>query len=211
MNWFSIFFSVADKTSSSKSSDAPSWLFSFGASEVKAKVTRQGRINFVVDPKTSSDMTGFTDRPDRLTGKMKIKSFARKFDEFFGDDKPNASMTYWNKSGDFNNHVYEIEGIRKEKGRYHIKTSLLEEDLYQTTSNQSDSDGSDKSSIADSFSINQANFFIDSTPLSNTGCNTDPISPEQCEACSEFEFRSDAWTACVYAYYYSIAGVLSLV
>ena len=73
---------MADKTSSSKSSDAPSWLFSFGASEVKAKVTRQGRINFVVDPKTSSDMTGFTDRPDRLTGKMKIKSFARKFEEF---------------------------------------------------------------------------------------------------------------------------------
>ena len=74
-------------------SDMPSWLFSFGASNVRVRETRKGHLTFIFDAKSTSKVTAFSDRPDRLTGQMSMKKLADGFDDIFFDSKPNASLT----------------------------------------------------------------------------------------------------------------------
>ena len=54
-----------------------------------------------------------------------MKPFANDFNDLFGDDKPNASLTSW-QEGEFHNHAFEIYSIKRKNGQYHLKTDLLE-------------------------------------------------------------------------------------
>ena len=124
---------MADTTSTEathSSKDTPQWLFSFGASDVEASSNRKGHMKFVFKTDNSTEVTAFTDRPDRLTERFPMNKFANSFDTMFGDDKPNASLTHWDMNGKFNNHVHEIVKIKKKGSKYTIKTNLLETKYY---------------------------------------------------------------------------------
>ena len=144
------------------SSDTASWLFSFGASNVQAKATRKGHMTFSFKADDCSEITAFTDRPDRLKRQIKMKHFAKDFEAMFGDDMPNSSLTHWNMNGDFKNHVYEIVGIKKSKGKYIVKTDLLNEDYIKKVSNANNSDDPSTIGMPNPFAVGQGNFFIDS-------------------------------------------------
>ena len=152
-------FMAADSAKTSRNN--ASWLFSFGASNVKAKATRRGEMIFSFDADDCSEITSFTDRPNRLTAEIKMKRFVRDFDEMFGDDKPNASLAYWDANNNFKNHVYEIQGIKKRNHRYIINTDLNGE-YYDKVINTSNSKGLENVEILDPSLINQASFFVDS-------------------------------------------------
>ena len=96
---------------------------------------------------------------------MKVNKLAKNFENWFGDDKPNASLTHWNEDGDFSNHVYEIKNIRKKNGRYILRTNLIEKDFLQEISD--DPIICHRIGCVEPPIIDQANFFIDS--LSNIG------------------------------------------
>ena len=153
-------------TGSTDSGDTTSWLFSFGASDVKGKATRNGHMTFSFDVDDCSMVTAFTDRPQRLKRQMKMKRFAKDFDKMFGKDKPNASLTHWDEEGGFHNHVYEIEEITKKKGRYILKTDLDESTYLNTVIGEEPrckAIGCVQPPV-----IDQANFFLDdgNTPFS---------------------------------------------
>ena len=118
-----------DHSSYPDSKDSSSWLFSFGASDVQVRPSRngkhKGRMTFSFDADNCSKITAFTDRPDRLTRQLSMKPFANDFNDLFGDDKPNASLTSW-QEGEFHNHAFEIYSIKRKNGQYHLKTDLLE-------------------------------------------------------------------------------------
>ena len=139
---------MTKSTNNSSEHNHTSWLFSFGASNVKAKATRKGHITFSFETDDCSMVTTFSDRPQRLTGTMKMDRLSKYFNKMFGDDKPNASVTYWDQDGNFNNHVYEIEGIKKRKGKYILRTDLIEDEITNSTASNA--------SV-----IEQANFFVD--------------------------------------------------
>ncbi len=102
--------------------------FSFGASDVKVKTRKNDRLTFLFDTDDASVVTTFTDGPDRLTGQMNMKRFAKKFTKIFGDDDPNVSITHWSEG--FNIAVCEIKNIKvKKNGQYAIKTDLLAMDM----------------------------------------------------------------------------------
>ncbi len=145
----------ASELSDVDGTDTPSWLFSFGASNVKTMNTRKGQMNFTFDADDSSLVTAFTDRPARLTDRLSMKNFAQNFNEIFGDDKPNASLTHWDLDGNFYNHVYEIKGIKKRNGKYILKSDLLESDFTEALPLSKDQ-GSYEPPV-----IEQANFFVD--------------------------------------------------
>ena len=148
-------------------SDEPTWLFSFGASNVKAREGRKGNLNFFFDQKNTSKVTAFTDRPDRLTGQMSMKDLVNEFDAIFFDSKPNASLTHWDEDG-FHNHVYEIKSINRRKGgSYRMKTNLLGADFYENFADDQIVCSKGDECIEPSV-IEEANFFIDSVTW---GCN----------------------------------------
>ena len=93
-----------------------------------------------------------------------MKKFVKSFDEVFGNDKPNASATYWDNDGDFINHVYEISGIRRKAEKYIMKTNLLHEVYIDTVLSGNHDDSLNISGIPNPYSIAEANFFIDSEP-----------------------------------------------
>ena len=135
--------------------DTPQWLFSFGASNVKTRSNHKGHMKFIFNDDDSSLVTAFTDRPDRLTDRMSIKNFAKNFDEIFGDDKPNASLTHWEANGSFHNHVYKINSIKKRKGKYILKSDLIESDFNDTLN------PSQELAPTEPPVIKEANFFVD--------------------------------------------------
>ena len=99
---------MADTTSTEATDsnmDTPQWLFSFGVSDVEASSNREGHMKFVFKTDNSTEVTAFTDRPNRLMNRLPRKKFAKSFDTIFADDKPNASLTHWYMKGKFNNHV----------------------------------------------------------------------------------------------------------
>ena len=137
-------------------SDQLSWLFSFGASNVTAKATKKGHMTFTFSGDDGTDMTAFTDRPDRLTGQLPLKRFARTFRKNFGDDYPNASMTSW-KDGEFANSVFEITKFKHNGGDYHLKTDLLLDNF-----NQLKISSHAKKSGENVYFLPEASFFVDS-------------------------------------------------
>ena len=52
-------------------------------------------MKFVFKTDNSTEVTAFTDRPNRLMNRLPRKKFAKSFDTIFADDKPNASLTHW--------------------------------------------------------------------------------------------------------------------
>ena len=162
---------LKDTKGATNTNETPAWLFSFGASDVEAKASRQGQMTFSVDAGDCSVITAFTDRPDRLTRQIKMKHFARDFDDMFGENKPNASLTHW--SGErFHNHGLEIESIKKRKGQYIIKTNLTEYNYINAVVPSVDSSDAEIVGIPNPFSLGSASFFIDSN---SSGCD----SPEK--------------------------------
>jgi len=111
----------------SDSSSTPSWLLSFGASDIGVRARKQGELTFVIDSKNVSTVTTFTDRPDRVTGQMKMSRLARSFTNMFGTNYPNASITHWT-DGKFYNGVFEVKSIRKRRNKFYLKTDVLIED-----------------------------------------------------------------------------------
>ena len=102
--------------------------FSFGVSKAEARQGKNGRVSFVFNKRAVSDVTSFTDRPERLTSKLDIEDFSKHFDGIFADGKgkPNASVTYW-KDG-FENKICKITDIRlmeNKKDRYVVKAKML--------------------------------------------------------------------------------------
>ena len=179
------------------SSDTPQWLFSFGASNGKTRSNRKGHMTFIFNDDDSSLVTAFTDRPDRLTDRMSIKNFAKNFDEIFGDDKPNASLTHWEVNGNFYNHVYKINSIDKRNGKYFLKSDLIESD-FNDTLNLSQGLASTEPRI-----IREANFFVDgavwsflcqfftaSSNACDSSCDWGWIDGAVCP-CLDHEFSSD--------------------
>ena len=144
--------------------DTPQWLFSFGASEVETSSNRKGHMKFIFNADNSSAVTAFTDRPDRLTDRLTMKKFVNSYDTIFGGGKPNASVTHWDMKGKFNNHAYEILGIKKKGNKYIVRTDLLQEDYIDEVAFDGDNNDSGAVGIPNPFSIAQANFFIDSAP-----------------------------------------------
>ena len=119
---------MSDQDTKEVSTQRPSWLFSFGVSKANARQGRNGRVSFVFNKRAVSDVTSFTDRPERLTGKLDIDDFSKHFDGIFDDGKgkPNASVTYW-KDG-FENKICKITDIRlmeNRKDRYVVKAKML--------------------------------------------------------------------------------------
>ena len=145
------------------SMEASQWLFSFGASDVETQSNRKGHMKFILNDDDSSLVTAFAG-PDRLTNRLSMKKFVKSFGEVFGNDKPNASATYWDNDGDFINHVCEISGIRRKGKKYIIKTNLLHEVYIDTVLSGNHDDSLNISGIPNPYSIAEANFFIDSEP-----------------------------------------------
>ena len=119
---------MSDQDTTEGSTQKPSWLFSFGVSNANARQGKNGRVSFVFNKRAVSDVTSFTDRPERLTGKLDIEDFSKHFDGIFADGKgkPNASITYW-KDG-FENKICKITDIRlmeNRKDRYVVKAKML--------------------------------------------------------------------------------------
>ena len=119
---------MSDQETKEGSNQKPSWLFSFGVSKAKARQAKNGRISFTFNKRAVSDITAFTDRPERLTGKLDIDGFSKHFDGIFADGKgkPNASVTYW-KDG-FENKICKVTDIRlteNRKDRYVVKAKML--------------------------------------------------------------------------------------
>ena len=119
---------MSDQDTTEGSNQKPSWLFSFGVSKANARQGKNGRVSFTFNKRAVSDVTSFTDRPERLTGKLDIEDFSKHFDGIFGDGKgkPNASITYW-KDG-FENKICKITDIRlmeNRKNRYVVKAKML--------------------------------------------------------------------------------------
>ena len=145
------------------SEDNPSWLFSFGASNVGYSANKKKKITYIVDSKDVSVITSFTDRPDRLTGKTTMKWFTKNFKNMFGDDLPNASLTHWTDK-QFYNGVFEIESIKKKKGKFFIKTNTLLDD-HSSGAMAHDPILMEMAGLVESSEatnvIKQANFFID--------------------------------------------------
>ena len=155
---------MADTTSTEatdSSVDTPEWLFSFGASDVEASSNRKGHMKFVYKAESSTEVTAFTDRPDRLTDRLPMKKLANSFDTIFADGKPNASLTHWGRNGSFHNHVHEILKIKKKGNKYTIKTNLLEDDYIGEIFPDGMDGGSNALGTPNPFAIAQANFFID--------------------------------------------------
>ena len=119
---------MSDQDTQKSSTQKTSWLFNFGVSNANARQGKNGRISFVFNKRAVSDVTSFTDRPERLTGKLDIEDFSKHFDGIFADGKgkPNASVTYW-KDG-FENKIYKIIDNRlmeNRKNRYVVKAKML--------------------------------------------------------------------------------------
>ena len=116
------------KGASGSITQKPSWLFSFGVSKANARQGRNGRVSFIFNKRAVSDVTSFTDRPERMTGKLDIDDFSKHFDGIFADGKgkPNASVTYWQDG--FENKICKITDIRlmeNRKDRYVVKAKML--------------------------------------------------------------------------------------
>ena len=167
---------MADESSTQDHTDAPSWLFSFGASDVTAKANRRkAHVTFSFDSKDCSLITAFSDRPVRQTRQMKMNRFAKNFKVMFDDDddKPNASLTHWDEDG-FHNHMYEIMSIKKKNGKFYIHTDLLENTYLSSALNDlpmCQGIGCVKPPI-----IPQANFFVD--PAIGTMSSTGWMGPD---------------------------------
>ena len=119
---------MSDQDTTEGSNQKPSWLFSFGVSKANARQGKNGRVSLTFNKRAVSDVTSFTDRPERLTGKLDIDDFSRHFDGIFADGKgkPNASVTYW-KDG-FENKICKITDIRlmeNRKDRYVVKAKMI--------------------------------------------------------------------------------------
>ena len=164
---FDAYYKANDMITNPGNSADPSWLYSFGSSDVQAKMTDKGHTNFSFDADECSIITGFTDRPNRLTEEIIMKKFAKNFNKMFGKDKPNASLTHWD-GGEFQNHVYKINNIHKRKGQYIIKTDLLHDDYLDTIS-ASGFVGCTAKGCNEPPNIQQANFFIDPSFLYSGG------------------------------------------
>ena len=148
---------------SSNSTSAPSWLLSFGASNIGIQSGKQGKITFVMDSENVSPVTLFTDRPDRITGQWKMKKLARNFKNMFDKDYPNASITHWT-DGKFYNGVFEVKSVKRRKNNFYLKSDILLEEHAQG-SLAHDPLLADMSSLVDDFAatnvIKNANFFLD--------------------------------------------------
>ena len=94
-----------------------------------------------------------------------MKKFTNNFNTMFAGDKPNASVTHWDMKGKFNNHVHEILKIKRKGNKFTIKTNLTEGDYINEIFPDVMNESSNTFGIPNPFSINQANFFIDSTLL----------------------------------------------
>ena len=107
---------MADTTSTESNQsyeNSPQWLFSFGASNVQTSSSRKGHMRFILDDKNTSVITAFTDRPNRLTGRVSMKNFAKNFDEIYYNNKPNTALAHWDADGSFYNNVCKIKKINK--------------------------------------------------------------------------------------------------
>ena len=102
-----------------------SWLYSFGASSAIVKYRKNKNVKFRISGDDASVVTGFTDRPERLTGQMTLGRFGQTFQELFGQDKPNASITHWGSA--FENTIFTIKSIKykSKEDEFVVKTDLL--------------------------------------------------------------------------------------
>ena len=125
-------------------------------------------MKFIFNADNSTEVTAFTDRPDRLTDRLTMKKFANSFDTILTDGKPNASLTHWDMKGEFNNHVHETLKINSKGNKYTIKASLLADGCIDQVVSDSDNNNSNGGAnaicIPNPFLIAQANFFIGSAP-----------------------------------------------
>lgn len=102
-----------------------SWLYSFGASSAIVKYRKDKNVKFRISGDDASVVTGFTDRPDRITGQMTLGRFGKAFQRLFGQDKPNASITHWGSA--FKNTIFTIQSInyKSKEDEFVVKTDLL--------------------------------------------------------------------------------------
>ena len=97
---------MADTTSTESNQsyeNSPQWLFSFGASNVQTSSSRKGHMRFILDDKNTSVITAFTDRPNRLTGRVSMKNVAKSFDKIYYNNNP--ALAHWDADGSFYNRV----------------------------------------------------------------------------------------------------------
>lgn len=107
---------------------APTWLFTFGVNKLKVKQLNDDGSNFrfKVKRKHISDVALFSERPDRLTSQATSEQFKDAFDSIFHSDKPNASISYWNKG--YHSSSFEMKTFKdsRNKDKYIIDISILD-------------------------------------------------------------------------------------
>jgi hypothetical protein len=112
----------------STETQTPTWMFTFAASKLKIKQMSSGSSNyrFKVKKKHVSEISLFSERPDRLTSKVSAEQFKDTFNDIFKSDKPNASMAYWRKG--YHSSSFEMKTFRdsRNNSNYIIDANLLD-------------------------------------------------------------------------------------
>ena len=112
----------------SSETQTPTWLFTFAASKLKVKQMNSdsSHYRFKVKKKHVSDVSLFSERPDRMTSQATSEQFKDTFNDVFKSDKPNASISYWHKG--YHSSSFEMKAFRdaKNKTNYIIDASLLD-------------------------------------------------------------------------------------
>lgn len=76
---------------------AESFLYSFNAKKVTAKKRGKGDYRLTFRADSVSNVSSFSQRPERETGYFTINQFERVFDSLFKGSRPNASLNFWDE------------------------------------------------------------------------------------------------------------------
>ena len=113
----------------SNKTQTPTWLFTFAASKLKVKQMNSNSkdYRFRAKKKHVSEVSLFSERPDRLTSKASSEDFKDSFNAIFKSDKPNASISYWHKGN--SSDVFEMKNFRDSHNNssYIMDVSMLDD------------------------------------------------------------------------------------
>lgn len=91
-----------------------SFLYSFNAKRVSSKQKANGNYKLSFDVNDAGNVSGFTERPQRVTDFCTISHFEKQFDDLFADSKPNASLNFWSE-GESQLVIHTIKSMKVNK------------------------------------------------------------------------------------------------
>ena len=97
---------------------ADGFLYTFNAKGVTSKSKNNGNIRFSFKEDGVSNVSTFSERPERDISYMTIKSFAVQFDKEFSSSEPNASLKFWvDGESQIVNHVIKKMSINSKNSK----------------------------------------------------------------------------------------------